>query len=551
MSAVSHRRDLLSDHVVLVDETGRDAGTAPRRSVHTQDTPLHRAFSVYLFDDEGRTLLTRRALAKVAWPGVWSNSCCGHPAPGESDEQAIHRRVREELGVGATSVQVALPAFRYRAVDVSGVVENEVCPVYVARIDPADLAPDPAEVMEHSWVPWADAAAAVTAAPRTFSPWMVLQVPELAAHLARAGVPGTPCARHVPDRQETLSRVDDLLTRESHWMSEQWTAAGVAMDAAPITEELPQWLDGLLRGTGKRIRPSMCHWGYVAAGGTAGTTAYDQLVRVAAALEVLHLFALIHDDVMDESEVRRGAPSAHALARQRHREAGAHGESARFGDNIAVLLGDLAHMQADRLVAPLPQTFRDAWYELCAELIAGQHADLVGAAVDHRTFEQAQRIAQLKSGAYTIERPLLLGAMAAGADQPVCRALTSYGRHLGRAFALRDDILGAWGDVFATGKPNGDDLRNGKPTVLWVMAQQLLTGEPAGALHRVGTPGARPGDVELLQEAMVDAGLRDRAESQVRGQVEAALAALDGVSLDAAGRAGLVSSAAAIAWRDV
>ncbi|QGU05210.1 isopentenyl-diphosphate Delta-isomerase [Corynebacterium comes] len=163
--------------VVLADERGQAIGTAPKATVHTRDTPLHFAFSCYLLDDDGRLLLTRRALSKKTWPGVWTNSFCGHPGPGESREEAIVRRSVEELGFAEGAVGdivTVLPEFRYRAVDSSGIVENEFCPVFVARLKSGEQA-DPV-VEEIDSLAWADPAsviAAVDAAPFAFSPWLV------------------------------------------------------------------------------------------------------------------------------------------------------------------------------------------------------------------------------------------------------------------------------------------------------------------------------------------------------------------------------------------
>ncbi|MCL8027598.1 isopentenyl-diphosphate Delta-isomerase [Nocardioides bruguierae] len=178
------------DAVVLLDEAGQPIGTTDRTTVHTTGTPLHLAFSLYVVDAEDRLLLTRRALGKTAWPGVWTNSCCGHPRPGESSQDAARRRVHEELGLdlGAQPLTTVLPDFRYRAVDVSGVVENEVCPVHVVRLPAgATLSPDPAEVAELAWVPWATAQHLVAHARPLVSPWMALQVPGLVAALEARG----------------------------------------------------------------------------------------------------------------------------------------------------------------------------------------------------------------------------------------------------------------------------------------------------------------------------------------------------------------------------
>lgn len=170
------------DQVVLLHDDGTPSGTASRLDVHDARTPLHLAFSVHLVDPDGRTLLTRRALAKRTWPGVWTNSCCGHPRPGEDPTSAASRRVSEELGIEAGELDVVLPDFRYRAVDAGGVVENEVCPVHVALVPRGTVpSPDAAEVAEHAWVQWADLHASALSTPVVFSPWLVSQLRELGA----------------------------------------------------------------------------------------------------------------------------------------------------------------------------------------------------------------------------------------------------------------------------------------------------------------------------------------------------------------------------------
>jgi isopentenyl-diphosphate delta-isomerase len=166
--------------VVLLDEQLRPVGSAPKRTVHTSDTPLHLAFSCYLRRPSGEVLLTRRALGKRTWPGVWTNSCCGHPAPGEPDRDAVLRRVRQELGIDAVDLRMRLPDFRYRAVAHDGTVENEFCPVWSAVVE-GDPEPDPAEVAEWRWVGWSDLVATASRAPWALSPWAVDQIPLLAA----------------------------------------------------------------------------------------------------------------------------------------------------------------------------------------------------------------------------------------------------------------------------------------------------------------------------------------------------------------------------------
>jgi isopentenyl-diphosphate delta-isomerase type 1 len=170
------------ESVVLVSDAGEPIGATPKSEVHTLATPLHLAFSLYLFDADDRLLLTRRALGKRTWPGVWTNTCCGHPGPGEPMEDAVRRRVGEELGVELADLTCVLPDFSYTAVDASGIMENEICPVYRARtVHPGiDPSPNPAEVMDWKWGAWSDVVSAVEATPFVFSPWSVLQVPRLA-----------------------------------------------------------------------------------------------------------------------------------------------------------------------------------------------------------------------------------------------------------------------------------------------------------------------------------------------------------------------------------
>lgn len=169
--------ELEPELVVLLSDDGSPIGTADKARVHTAETPLHLAFSCHVFRESGELLVTRRALSKATWPGVWTNSFCGHPAPGEAVEDAISRRAEHELGVGVRDIEVVLPNFRYRATDASGIVENEICPVYRAVVT-GDVQPRATEVGEYAWVEPAKFAAAVAAAPYAFSPWVRLQVAE-------------------------------------------------------------------------------------------------------------------------------------------------------------------------------------------------------------------------------------------------------------------------------------------------------------------------------------------------------------------------------------
>jgi len=165
---------IAADEVVLLSPEGEEIGRAPKCSVHGPETPYHLAFSCHVVDDEGRVLITRRALTKRTWPGVWTNSFCGHPRPGESVPDAVVRHARVELGIEIEALSLELPLFQYRAVDPSGTVEHELCPVYSARVV-GELQPNPLEVMDTAWVHPSDLGTAIRAVPDVFSPWFVLQ----------------------------------------------------------------------------------------------------------------------------------------------------------------------------------------------------------------------------------------------------------------------------------------------------------------------------------------------------------------------------------------
>lgn len=169
------------ERVVLLDERRRTIGSQLKSEVHSADTPLHLAFSVHVLDDDGDMLFTRRAVTKRTWPGVWTNACCGHPAPGEVLADAVARRLASELGLVADSLVLALPDFAYRARDPGGIVENEVCPVFLARV-PGHRPPpaaDPAEVAEWTWLPREQVTVLAAQYPWLLSPWSVLQLAEL------------------------------------------------------------------------------------------------------------------------------------------------------------------------------------------------------------------------------------------------------------------------------------------------------------------------------------------------------------------------------------
>ncbi|MEV6784212.1 polyprenyl synthetase family protein [Streptomyces sp. NPDC051098] len=324
--------------------------------------------------------------------------------------------------------------------------------------------------------------------------------------------------RYVRERVHHASRVD-------------------AQFAADVAEQLAQFV---IRG-GKRLRASFLWWGWRAAGGTTDGEEADAALRLGAAIELIQGCALVHDDVMDESPVRRGAPAVHAAFAQAHTTRGMRGSSAAFGTAAAILAGDLALSWADDLMtctaltSPQGSRVHREWQAMRTELVAGQYLDMHAQATGSTSVVEAVRIAGLKSALYTVERPLALGAALAGADERTTDALRSAGRCAGIAFQLRDDLVGAFGDPASTGKPSGDDLREGKATYLRAVAVRLAA---TGGVTDI-TDGLNPGgegrsltddEVDRLRQAIESTGAPAVVEEKIDRLVELSvrhLASLD------------------------
>jgi len=298
---------------------------------------------------------------------------------------------------------------------------------------------------------------------------------------------------------------------------------------------------------GKRLRPAFCYWAYVGSGGDPQAI---EVLEAGAALEMLHTFALIHDDVMDGSDRRRGAPSVHKRFLDIHADQGWTGESRRFGEGVAILVGDLAFIYADVLMREAPTEARDLFDELRLELCAGQYLDILGTVSGVDDLDRALRIEHYKSGKYTVERPLHLGAALAGRFAAFRESLDAIGPPLGEAFQLRDDVLGAFGDAEITGKPVGDDLLEGKPTPLVVWAWRRASGADREALSLLGHADASSEDVERMQETIVHTGALAEVEERIRVGAETAVAAIHASALTDEARDALVDLAHYVAWRD-
>jgi geranylgeranyl diphosphate synthase type I len=344
-----------------------------------------------------------------------------------------------------------------------------------------------------------------------------------------------PSLAEVGDRIEAriATLIDDEITR--------WSGVDPA-----LVEPLGA-LRGLVQAGGKRLRPAFCHWAYVGAGGAPDDKV---VVDAGAALELLHTFALVHDDVMDGSNMRRGRSAIHRHFMTRHDALRWRGEARRYGEGAAILVGDFAFVYSDILLRSVPDAARPVFDELRVELCVGQYLDLDGTASGSSDPVQAARIERYKSGKYTVERPLHLGAALAGRLEELADPLSAFGLPLGEAFQLRDDILGVFGDAAVTGKPVGDDLREGKLTPLVAVATARARGVAAHRLEKLGRPDLDDAEIAGLQEVLVDTGAVDEMERSIERLVDEALDALAVVPIRPDARVALEELGTFVAWRD-
>ncbi len=307
------------------------------------------------------------------------------------------------------------------------------------------------------------------------------------------------------------ARLDALLTAEV----ERWAAVD------PELRHPLNTLRATLRAGGKRLRPAFCYWSFAGAGGPPEA---DTVIDAGAALEMLHAAALLHDDVIDGSDQRHGTDTVHVQYAARHRDCSWRGDGDRFGAGVAILLGDLALAYSDRLLAGAPAPARRVFDEVRVEVNIGQYLDVLGAAQglgaaeNEAAVSRARRICEYKTAKYTVERPLHLGAALAGGERlaELAGPLSSFGLPLGEAFQLRDDLLGVFGDPAVTGKPVGDDLREGKPTLLASLAVAGATGENARLFEdRFGAADLSMQEVFQLQAVIEASGARAEVEATI------------------------------------
>jgi geranylgeranyl diphosphate synthase type I len=331
-----------------------------------------------------------------------------------------------------------------------------------------------------------------------------------------------------------LERVEERLV--SFLAAEREVWAGIEERAVVPIDALAE----LIAAGGKRIRPAFLVAGYLAAGGDPQGGA---VVSAAAAAEMLHISALVHDDVLDDSALRRGRPTVHAAQIQRHRGRGWQGEARRFGEGVAILVGDLALVYSGQLMAQAgaPAAAVAAFDTLRSEVMIGQYLDVAAAAefsVDPRL---SRLIAVIKSGRYSIHRPLVVGAAAAGRDD-LAAAFEEYGEAVGEAFQLRDDLLDAFGDGADTGKPAGLDFTQHKMTLLlgWAMQRD----EHIAAL--VTQPGHNP---QQVRRRLLDTGVPADVEAHIAALVERGTKAIADAPISEQWRRELARMAHKVAYR--
>jgi geranylgeranyl diphosphate synthase, type I len=383
---------------------------------------------------------------------------------------------------------------------------------------------------------------------------MAISPADLPATSETADAPAASPADMPRIRTRISGALDDFVGRQRRDLQ------NISPELVPCADAITDLLTG-----GKRLRAAFCYWGWRACGGAD----CPEIFAAAAALELLHASALVHDDVMDASDTRRGRPSVHRRFAARHAAAGWRGSAESFGSGAAILVGDLLLAWTDEMLRTSGLPPAAVWRGLRVldamrtEVFSGQFLDLVGQACGASARESALRVVTYKSAKYTVERPLHLGAELARADdagQPGPRpggphprklaAFTEYGIPIGIAFQLRDDILGIFGDPARTGKPVTDDLREGKRTVLLAIARERANSEQEQILDRaVGDPGLTEPQAEQVRAVIAGTGALAECELMIENNVKEALAALDAAPVTADSKAALADLAVAATSR--
>lgn len=456
------------EYVVLVDEDNREIGTAPKSAVHTDSTPLHRAFSIFLFNAQGQLLLQQRATSKKTWPGVWSNSCCGHPGPNEDTQAAAKRRLKEELGLGSVRLWNVLPGYRYRA-ELHGIVENEICPVFVGFTD-EQPAINPEEVEATRWIAWEDFQKEVKTTKPPYSPWCV----EETALLMKS-----------QEFQELFAKYTngaDIEQAIQQIFPKKWEVAKInrfikssqfTLDVNEVDQALNQPIRDILFRGGKRIRPRL----FLALLKGFGKDP-KPFYNFAVLLEAVHNGTLVVDDIEDSSNMRRGRPALHK----------------KFGVDVAINAGNALYflplyalLQAND---ELTDTQRLKLYNIYSEEMIhvhfGQALDIRWHTVHTSTIlpEAYFEMARLKTGALT-RMVVRFASVLADQSYEVEQALTMFAELAGIAYQIKDDVLDLTANTQVFGKPPGGDITEGKMSLPVIFALAELPEQENKRLREI------------------------------------------------------------------
>ena len=353
---------------------------------------------------------------------------------------------------------------------------------------------------------------------------------EIESDHPRPGSPG--------DEQRFVADVEDRLTAlfddERRCWAPRHPSMGDAIDS----------LETFVLQGGKRLRPRFAYWGHRAGGGGS----VRPLIDVAAALELFHAFALIHDDIMDGSDTRRHGPTVHRRYVERHSANAWRGEARRTSEGLAILLGDLAFAYSTSLLSTAPPRVRSVFDDMRIELHVGQYLDLIHTATGTTDATVIAQIAEYKSAKYSVERPLHLGATLAGADH-LTTALSDFGLAVGKAFQYRDDLLGVFGHPATTGKPSGDDLLTGKQTALLHLTRIHPAAADNEAVTSIGSSSFGPCHLDEVRTFMIDNGVVAQVERTIDELVDTALEHLRSDRIPVDCHDGLEALARSAAWR--
>ena len=336
--------------------------------------------------------------------------------------------------------------------------------------------------------------------------------------------------------------IDDIPSQVTATLADYFAERRSAVEkiGGPVGDALGYLERFVLRG-GKRIRPLYAWAGFIGAGGLRGNEDPQAVLQACASLEFIQACALIHDDIIDASDSRRGAPTVHRQAEALHRDHDWNGDSAEFGTSMAILVGDLALAWAEDMVqdsglsAEALRRIRAPWRAMRTEVIGGQMLDISLEAMGAESIELAGSVNRFKTAAYTIERPLHLGAALADGTESITTAFRQYGADIGVAFQLRDDLLGVYGDPDVTGKPAGDDLREGKLTVLLITAvQRIDESDPDTAAWLRSRVGATedPAEIKRMAEVIAESGAPEAMEHKIDALTRSGMRTIHDAGLD-------------------